>query len=120
MKGLGSDIIEIERIRKAISRHKERFVNALFTPKERQYCYRFADSATHFAGRFAAKEAVIKALGQGKALRISWHEIEIINDTQGKPEVILHKRLLEASGAKSVSLSISHCISHALAVAILE
>ena len=85
--GLGNDIIEIDRIRKSIATHQERFLNRIFTPKEQAYCLTYKDPAPHFAARFAAKEAVAKALGCGLGEKLSWLDLEILNDPSGKPEV---------------------------------
>lgn len=119
IQGLGTDIIEIERIRSALNDHGDRFLERLFTTDERTYCSRYADPVPHFAGRFAAKEAVVKALGTGIRLEVTWHEIEIINDPQGKPEVFLSPRLRNLFPNSNLFLSISHCHAYATATAIL-
>lgn len=119
IRGLGTDIIEIERIRNAFQEHGERFLERLFTQDERAYCARYNDPFPHFAGRFAAKEAIVKALGTGMRLEVTWQEIEIINDTQGKPEVFLSPRLRNQFPNIQLLLSISHCQAYATAIAIL-
>ncbi|HSX14075.1 MAG TPA: holo-ACP synthase [Chlamydiales bacterium] len=115
IKGLGTDIVEISRIRESIERHGQYFLNRLFTQKEQDYCNKFQDPVPHFAGRFAAKEAISKALGTGFGAELSWHDIEIVNDERGRPRVHLRE---EAKG--TIHLSISHCVSYATATAILE
>ena len=119
VKGVGTDIIEIERIREAIARHGERFLDRLFTPQEQAYCLRYKDSTPRFAGRFAAKEAVLKAFGTGLSQEMNWKEIEILNDKQGKPEVHLSTRLQGVLAIDHIFLSISHCDTYATATAII-
>src|SRR5256885_14933210 len=109
IQGVGTDIIEIKRIQEAISCHGERFLNRIFTDQEKNYCLRYKESAQHFAGRFAAKEAILKALGTGQSPDATWKEIEIINDSQGKPEVYLSQRLKQTLSVQHIFLSISHC-----------
>lgn len=119
VKGVGTDIIEIERIRVAIDRHGDRFLDRLFTEAEKEYCLRYKDAPPRFAGRFAAKEAVLKAFGTGLSNEMSWKEIEIVNDKQGKPEVQLSVRLQGLLSIDHVFLSISHCDTYATATAIV-
>lgn len=124
MHGIGTDIIEVARIENAIERYGERFLDRIFTTKEQEYCLRYQKAGRHFAGRFAAKEAVVKSLGTGFGSETSWHDIEIINDSHGKPEVILSPSLQKILAKKGVylkvSVSISHCHVYATAVAISE
>src|SRR5437016_843460 len=86
-QGIGTDIIEIGRIEKIISRYGQKFLDRIFTKREQEYCLKHKMSSRHFAGRFAAKEAVVKALGTGITLHVAWTDIEILNDSQGKPFV---------------------------------
>ena len=118
IEGLGNDIIAVERIASAINRRGPRFLERLFTEKERLYCNQFRDSIPHFAGRFAAKEAIVKALGTGFR-GISWHDIEIINNDSGKPVAHFTPRLQEIVGERTLLISISHCKEYATAVAVL-
>lgn len=118
--GLGCDIIEISRIRKAIERHKNKIIEHLFTPFEMEHALRFTDPSFHFAGRFAAKEAVLKALGTGLSGNLSWHDIEIRNDPKGKPEVFLSEALKKRVPSGIFHLSISHSKEYAMATAIIE
>lgn len=117
--GVGTDIIAIERIKSALERHGERFLDRLFTSKEKAYCGKYANPVPNYAGRFAAKEAVLKALGTGLVGEMSWQEIEIINDPNGKPEVHLSKRLQKLHPTAHFFISISHCDAYATATAIL-
>ncbi|NGX62394.1 MAG: Holo-[acyl-carrier-protein] synthase, partial [Chlamydiae bacterium] len=93
LRGVGTDIIEVSRIRIALERHGDRFLERIFTEKERAYSKRASDPIPHLAGRFAAKEAIVKALGTGIGKEVSWQEVEILNDPLGKPEVYLSPRL---------------------------
>lgn len=114
IQGLGTDIIEIDRIRDSIKQHGLHFLNRLFTQKELDYCYKFQDPAPHFAGRFAAKEAIAKAIGTGFGEELAWHDIEILNDELGKPIVSLGDKVKRGK----VFLSISHCVNYATATAL--
>ena len=118
MIGLGNDIVEIERIKEAIAEHGERFLNRCFTPKEQAYCASHADPAPYFAGRFSAKEAIVKALGSGFGEQVAFLDIEILNNAQGKPEVTFSEKAKNHFGDPKVVLSISHCRSYVTAVAI--
>lgn len=118
VRGIGNDIIEIERMRKSIERHGQHFLNRLFTQREQDYCYKYKDPVPHFAGRFAAKEAIVKALGTGFGAQIQWHEIEILNDTLGKPLVFLSEAAQKHFESPTLLLSISHSEEYATAVAL--
>lgn len=118
-RGIGTDIIEIRRIHEAIERHGDRFINRIFTEKEKKYCMKYNDPIPRYAGRFAGKEAVLKALGTGLNPEIKWKEIEILNDSQGKPEVHLSTRLKCLYPHVLLLVSISHCEGYATATAIL-
>jgi len=119
IQGVGTDIIEIQRISEAIARHGDRFLDRLFTEQEKKYCAQYKDATPRYAGRFAAKEAILKALGTGLQAEVTWKEIEIINDAQGKPEVHLSARLSKALSVAHIFLSISHCNDYATATAIV-
>jgi holo-[acyl-carrier protein] synthase len=118
LKGLGNDIVEIERIQTSIERHGQHFLDRLFSPLEQDHCYKFKDPAPHFAGRFAAKEAIAKALGTGFGKELSWHDIEIVPDSHGKPIVHFSDEAKKHFDNPHVLVSISHSHSHATAVAI--
>jgi len=116
--GIGNDIIEIERIRKSFDRHGYRFLTKLFSTQEQDYCLKHTDPIPHLAGRFAAKEAVVKALGTGFGEHASWLDIEIINDELGKPCVVLSENLSKKCKNSIILVSISHCDSYVNAIAI--
>ena len=107
--GIGNDIIEIERIRKSLEEHGDRMLSRLFTPKEQEYCLKYEDPVPRFAGRFSAKEAVVKALGTGIGKEVSWLDIEILNEESGKPYVCFSDRLKEKFPDTQILISISHC-----------
>ena len=117
MRGLGNDIIEIARIAKAIERNGSRFLDELFTQAEQEYCFQYSQPERHFAGRFAAKESIVKALGTGTR-GIHWLDIEILNDSLGKPIVKLSSSVKDRFNSPELLISISHCKTHATAVAV--
>lgn len=118
MKGLGNDIIEIDRIQGVIQRHGKHFLDKVFTKAEQDYCLQHSQPERHFAGRFAAKEALVKALGTGLKSGLSWLDFEILNDKAGKPLVHLSPSLQSRFQDPSFLLSISHCKAYAMATAI--
>ena len=110
--GVGTDIIEIARIKQALER--EGFADRMFTPAEMEYCLSGGVPAQRFAGRFAAKEAVAKSLG----VSLSWQDVEILPDESGKPIVSLRNNAAEVADGRKVMVSISHCHRYAVAYAI--
>jgi holo-[acyl-carrier protein] synthase len=116
--GLGNDIIEIERIASSIKRYGNRFLNRIFTPAEQEYCNNFRDAERHFAGRFAAKEAIVKALGAGISASVGWLDIEIQSNGDGKPVVVCSSRVNESFHTPTILVSISHSKIYATAVAL--
>jgi holo-[acyl-carrier protein] synthase len=121
--GIGTDIIECERIDRMIQRHGSHFTDHVFTEHEIQYCIDRKNSDQHFAGRWAAKEAVLKALGTGWISGIAWTDVEVFNENSGKPQIKLHggaKKIATEKKITEIQLSISHCKSHAIAFAIAK
>jgi holo-[acyl-carrier protein] synthase len=119
--GIGTDIIECLRIAQMIERHGELFINRVYTPSEIRYCQSRKQATQHFAGRWAAKEAILKALGTGWRKGISWRDIEVRNDPSGRPIVGLRggaRDIVEQRGIREMLVSISHCRSHATAYAL--
>jgi holo-[acyl-carrier protein] synthase len=116
--GLGNDIIEIERIRSSLNKHRDHFLNKLFTAKEQAYCSSHQDPALSLAGRFAAKEAIAKALGCGFGKDLSWLDLEILNNDLGMPIVTCSESLDTRFNSPHFLISISHCKEYATAVAI--
>lgn len=121
--GVGSDIIECLRIAQMIERHGELFIARVYTEQEIAHCASQSAATQHYAGRWAAKEAVLKAMGTGLVKGMAWRDIEIRSRPTGAPTVKLHgaaRDLFERSGIDRIHLSISHCRSHATAYAIAE
>jgi holo-[acyl-carrier protein] synthase len=118
--GIGTDIIEVKRIEDSIERFGQRFLDRIFSIDEQAYCLNHRDAGRHFAGRFAAKEAIVKALGTGFRNGIGWLDIEIYNDGHGKPIARLSNQLKEAFDSPIIHLSISHGKDYATAFAICE
>ena len=120
---IGIDIVEVYRIRDTISR-TPRFLDRVFTPKERAYCEgKEAAAFQSFAGRFAAKEAFLKALRTGWRGKITWHDVEVVSDEKGVPYLSITgeaKEIMTKHGATHVHVSISHTTDHAVAQVILE
>ena len=116
--GIGNDIIEIDRVKRNIEHYQQRFLDRIFTSREQAYCLKRKEPAIHFAGRFAAKEAIVKALGTGFSQGISWLDIEIYNDEKGKPSINVSPKIAELFDSPELSLSITHCRDYATAFAI--
>ncbi len=119
VKGIGTDIIEVVRIQKSIERHSG-FLKRLFTKNEQDYCEKHKKPFLRYAGRFAAKEAIVKALGTGMGKEVSWHDIEILCDSKGKPHVIFSEKIKKSFHNPLVLISISHSDSYAIAYALWE
>lgn len=118
IEGIGNDIVEIERIAQLIVRYPHRFLDRIFTPREQEYCLKRKEPARHFAGRFAAKEAVVKALGTGFSQGLTWKDFEILPNALGKPNISLSPFAKELFDHPSLLVSISHCKQYATAVAL--
>jgi len=120
--GLGFDATEIPRIASTIGRYGERFTQRIFTPGEIEYCMRRRYPEIHFAGRFASKEAAMKALGTGHSQGVLWRDIEVVRQPGGPPQLRLHggaaKRFAKIGGHTS-QLSITHTDTLAFAQAII-
>jgi holo-[acyl-carrier protein] synthase len=116
---IGVDIVEINRIESIIKKYGTQFLNKIFTPKEVEYCSQFR-SGESFAGRFAAKEAVLKATGFGLRQGMRWTDIEIINNDIGKPMVRLSGKTAQLLENFSVYLSLSHTKTTAIAMVVVE
>ena len=121
--GLGIDLVEVGRIRDLLTRHGERFKEKTFTAGEIAYCDSCADSAMHYAARFAVKEAAAKAIGTGLwAQGVDWKDIEVLREESGKPTLSLHggaKAHAERMGSTSSLISITHTRELAMAQVIL-
>jgi holo-[acyl-carrier protein] synthase len=121
--GIGTDIVECLRIAQMIERHGELFITRVYTPHEIEYCRRRKAATQHFAGRWAAKEAVLKALGTGWRRGISWRDVEVFNEPGGQPTIRMRggaQDVVERLGITEMLISISHCRSHATAYALAQ
>jgi holo-[acyl-carrier protein] synthase len=119
--GIGTDIVECLRIGRMIERHGELFLRRVYTDHEIRYCQQRKRATEHFAGRWAAKEAILKALGSGWRRGLDWTDIEVRNETEGKPEVHLGgvvRDLAMALRVQDIHVSISHCRAYAVGYAL--
>ncbi len=117
----GIDLVDCERIEKMLTRHETRFLNRVFKPHEQAYSARTQNRVERLAGRFAAKEAVLKLIGMGWREKISWTDVEVVNNHLGQPEVVLEgqvRDIADAMGIERVSLSITHAANLAIASAV--
>lgn len=123
IRGVGVDIIEVARIRRAVERFGERFLQRILRPAEIAYCHSFQDPVPHLAARFAAKEAVSKAFGTGIGAALGWQDMEVAHRPGGQPYLILHdggRELLASRGGGEIHLSLSHTLSYGAAVAVWD
>jgi holo-[acyl-carrier protein] synthase len=121
--GMGVDIAEVGRIQRAIERHGEVFLKRVYTATEREYCEQFRNKYERYAGRFAAKEATMKALGTGWRRGVRWVDLEVSRESSGRPTMSLSgqaKRIAHQLGVKRILLSITHTEYQALAQVIFE
>ena len=120
VKGIGVDIIEIERVEKSIREWGDRFLQKIFTPQEIAYCNSKPNTFQHFAARFAAKEALSKALGTGWAGEFRWKDVEVMNEPSGKPVLVFHNSMKQVLAKCSVFVSLSHSDHHVVAMIVIE
>jgi holo-[acyl-carrier protein] synthase len=119
--GIGTDIIECPRIGKMIEQHGELFLRRIYTDREIRYCQARKHAIEHFAGRWAAKEAILKAMGTGRSHGIAWTNIEVRNDSDGRPQVMVcgaAREIARERGIGEILVSISHCRTYATAYAL--
>jgi holo-[acyl-carrier protein] synthase len=122
VRGIGIDLVPISRMRQVMERWQERFVTRVFTAAEIAYCRSRKDPAPHFAARFAAKEAGLKALGTGLRLGVSWRELEVRRERGGPPVLVLSGRSQEiglSRGGSRMLLTLTHDGDYAMAQALL-
>lgn len=120
--GIGIDIVEVDRIKKAAQRWGNDFLKRIFTKKELSYSKERKSMYQHLAARFAVKEALTKAFGNGKLYSLDWREVEVSNNIYGRPSVRLYgkaNRLKKKRGVKDILISISHTKDYAVANVLL-
>jgi holo-[acyl-carrier protein] synthase len=120
--GTGIDIVQNKRIENLINKYGNHFLKKIYTETEIEYCHSKKRFVSSFAARFAAKEAVLKALGTGMRNN-SWQEIEVVNNELGKPEILLNKKAAkraEKLKVSSIFISISHEKEYSIAQIIME
>lgn len=121
--GAGIDLVDVSRMKKLLAKWGDRFTGRFFSQLEIDYCQRKATPAIHYAARFAAKESFLKSLGIGLGMGVKLKDIEVINDQQGKPDLVLHgqaQRLISERGIQKVHLSLTHTSECAAAIVIVE
>ncbi len=121
--GIGTDIIEVERIKSSHERFGDRFLNRVLLPSEIEYCLSHRNPAPFLAARFAAKEAISKAFGTGIGAQLSWRDMEICRKASGEPYVVLHgagEKLMQERNGRTLLITISHTEVYATASAVLE
>ncbi len=121
--GLGVDIAEVARIQAAIERHGQTFLRRVYAPAEIEYCERYKNKYERYAGRFAAKEAAMKALGTGWSHGVRWVDVQVARQKGGRPAIVLSgeaAQVAERLGVKHIALSITHTAAQAFAQVIFE
>ena len=121
IRGLGTDIVEIVRVGEMLDRHGEQFLDRVFRPEEVSYCQQRKAYLQHFAGRWAAKEAVMKAIGTGWSKGVGFRDIEVRSLASGQPTLVLHEEARQTAdrlGIGEVLITISHCRAYATATAV--
>jgi len=118
--GIGVDVVEFQRMKTLLEKWNDIFLNKILTQKEIEYCVAKKNIVQHVAARFAAKEAVAKALSIGWSGSFRWKDVEITNDDSGKPSVVLHQELQKILSSKNIFLSLSHSESTIVAFVVIE
>jgi holo-[acyl-carrier protein] synthase len=120
IQGIGVDVVELARIKEMLSTQGAAFVNKIFTESEIAYCQSKPTPEQHYAARFAAKEAVSKALQMGWSGVFRWKDVEVQNEPSGAPKILLYNKLAEVLAQSSVHVSLSHTNTTVVAFAIIE
>jgi len=121
--GMGIDVAEVNRIRAVIESQGERFRRRVYTEEEAAYCEQFKNKYERYAGRFAAKEAAMKALGTGWSRGVRWVDVEVVRQRGGRPTISLKgeaKKIADALGVRNIALSITHTAVQAIAHVVFE
>jgi holo-[acyl-carrier protein] synthase len=120
IQGIGVDVVDVERIEETIRGQGEAFLNKVFTERERTYCQSRANPMQHFAARFAAKEAVSKAMQTGWGGKFRWKDVEVVNEESGAPKIIVSHEVAETLANSRIHLSLSHTENTVVAFAVIE
>jgi holo-[acyl-carrier protein] synthase len=121
--GMGIDVAEVPRIRAVIEGQRERFLRRVYTAEEAGYCEQFKNKYERYAGRFAVKEAAMKALGTGWSRGVRWVDVEVVRERGGRPTLVLKgeaKKIAERMGVRNIAVSITHTAEQAVAQVIFE
>src|SRR5258706_4065904 len=121
--GLGIDVEEVERVKGAMERQGERFLRRIFTEREQAYCEQFKDKYERYAGRFAVKEAAMKALGTGWSRGVRWVDIEVVRLRGMRPTLELRgeaRKIADKLGVRNIAISMTHTPTQAMAQVIFE
>ena len=121
--GMGIDVAEVDRIRAVVEAQAERFLKRVYTPAEVAYCEQFKNKYERYAGRFAVKEAAMKALGTGWSRGVRWVDVEVVRQRGGRPALELKgeaKNIADRLGVKHIAVSITHTAEQAFAQVIFE
>lgn len=118
--GVGIDIEKVSRVKEVIERWDDAFIKRIFTENEQAYCTSKGNPSQHFAARFAAKEAFSKAIGTGWGGHFRWLDVEVINDSSGKPCLFLHNEFKKYFSSYNLNLSLSHTSDYAAAIVVVE
>lgn len=121
--GVGIDLVENDRLAKIIAKWGDRFLQRVFCDNEIKYCGKHAQGSINYGARFAAKESFLKALGIGLGMGVKLKEIEVVNDKNGKPDLLLRgeaKKQIEKRRIAKVHLSLTHTKNYATAIVLLE
>jgi holo-[acyl-carrier protein] synthase len=121
--GMGTDLIEVSRVRRSVERYGDKFLHRVYTATELAYAMSKQNFAERLAARFAVKEAGMKAIGTGWRRGVTWHDFEVVNEPGGRPTLRftgVARRIAETLGVARTSVSITHTADMAMAVVILE
>ncbi|MBI3586357.1 MAG: holo-ACP synthase [Ignavibacteriales bacterium] len=120
IQGIGVDVVDVDRMKQALDAWGQQLMEKLFTKAEITYCTAKKNPSEHFAARFAAKEAVSKAIQTGWSGAFRWKDVEVANSPSGAPKIIVHHTLASTLGAAKIHLSLSHTKTTVVAFAIIE
>ena len=120
IQGIGVDVVDVQRMKTSLEQQGEALTAKLFTQQEVEYCRLKKNPHEHFAARFAAKEAVSKAMQTGWSGTFRWKDVEVVNEPSGAPRIVLYKEVAESLKRSKVHLSLSHTENTVVAFAVIE